>query len=188
MAYGGRFVDWLRGLTAKSSSIDGTEQIHIDSAGLSMKATLLDAIQYVLANGFGSTDLNIGNRIYTKAATRTLTESSATGLVDIAVAAGAVATGRLYYSVQANDATDFQAISGSIQFAVVNKAGTLTSALSTEVQATAVSSGTLTATTTAVAGTNKITLSINAVSSLTQTTLRAKWQLHHDGYATITAL
>ena len=188
MAYGGRFIDWLRSLTAKTTSIDGTEQIHIDSSGLSQKATTLDLVRYVLANGFSATDLNIGNRIYTKAATRTLTESSATGLVDIAVAAGTVATGRLYYSVQANDATDFQAISGSIQFAIVNKGGTLTTALSPETQATAVSAGTLTAVTTAVAGTNKITLSLTAVSSLTQTVLRAKWQLHHDGYATITAL
>lgn len=183
-----RQIDWFTSLTAKTSTIDGTEQITIADAGLTKKATLLNIVRYVLANGFGSTDLNIGNRIYTKAATRTLTESSATGLVDIAVAAGTVATGRLYYSVQANDATDFQAISGSIQFAVVNKGGTLTTDLSPETQATSVSAGTLTAVTTAVAGTNKITLSLTAVSSLTQTVLRAKWQLHHDGYATITAL
>ena len=48
--------------------------------------------------------------------------------------------------------------------------------------------GTLTATVSAVAGTGKITLSLTAESSLTQTTLRAKWQLHHDGYGVITAL
>lgn len=188
MAYGGRFVDWLRSLTAKTTTIDGTEQVHIDDAGLSKKATTLDLIRYVLANGFGSTDLNIGNRQYIKSASKTLTESSATGLVDITMASGSVATGRLYYSVQANDATDFQAISGNIQWAAVNKGGTLTVDLSPDIQANRCTAGTLTATVTGVAGTGKITLSLTAVSSLTQTTLRARWQLHHDGYATITAL
>lgn len=185
-----RFSDWITSiLTAKTTTVDGSESIPIvNSTGTTQKATLLDAIRYVLANGFSATDLNICNRIYTKAATRTLTESSATGLVDVAVAAGSVATGRLYYSVQANDATDYQALSGSVQFAVVNKGGALTTDLSPEIQATAISSGTLTCAASAVAGTNKITLSLTAVSSLTQTTLRAKWQLHHDGYASITAL
>lgn len=46
MAYGGRFIDWLRSLTAKSTTIDGTEQVHIDSSGLSMKATLANIIRY----------------------------------------------------------------------------------------------------------------------------------------------
>lgn len=46
MAYGGRFVDWLRSLTAKTTTIDGTEQVHIDSSGLSQKATLANVIRY----------------------------------------------------------------------------------------------------------------------------------------------
>lgn len=189
MSYGGRFVDWVRSLTAKSTTIDGTEQIHIDSAGLNMKATLLDAIRYVLANAFGTTtDLSILNRYYVKAATKTLTESSATGIVDIAVASGSVASGELLYSIQANDATDYQCLRGRVVYSIVNTGGTLTTAFTETAEATAVSAGTLTCTTTLVAGTNKITLSLNAVSSLTQTTLRAKWQMQHDGYATITAL
>lgn len=188
MAYGGRFVDWLRSLTAKSTTIDGTEQVHIDDAGLSKKATTLDLIRYVLANGFGSTDLNIGNRIYTKAATRTLTESSATGVIDIALTAGKVAGGRVLYTVEANDATDYQAVTGHCGFSVVNKGGTLTPVLSPITEATAVSAGTLTVTPTLATGTNKVTFSLNAVSSLTQTTLRVKWQLMHDGNAAITAL
>lgn len=187
----GGFIDWLLNsglVTAKTSTIDGTEVIHIGSSGLSQRATLLDVVRYVLANGFSATDLNICNRIYTRAATKTLTESSATGLVDITLASNSIATGRLYYSVQANDATDFQAISGSVQWAAVNKGGTLTVDLSPEIQANRATAGTLTAAVSGVAGTGKITLSLTAVSSLTQTTLRAKWQLHHDGYATITAL
>ena len=186
----GRYTDWFTSLTAKTSTIDGTESSNIyNTGGTWQKATLLDQIRYTLANAFGTTtDLSILNRIYIKASAKTLTESSATGCVDIAVASGSVANGRFYYSIQANDATDYQAISGSVNWSVVNKAGTLTAVLSTPVEANAVSSGTLTVTVTAATGTNKITISLNAVSSLTQTTLRAKWQLQHDGYATITAL
>lgn len=46
MAYGGRFIDFVRNLTAKSTTIDGTEQVHIDSSGLSQKATLANVIRY----------------------------------------------------------------------------------------------------------------------------------------------
>jgi hypothetical protein len=73
-------------------------------------------------------------------------------------------------------------------YAIVNKGGVLTTNFTESAMATAVSAGTLTCTTTLVAGANKITISLNAVSSLTQTTLRAVWSLQHDGYATITAL
>jgi hypothetical protein len=184
----GRFIDWLRSLTAKTTTIDGTEQVHIDSSGLSQKATTLDLIRYVLANGFGATDLNIANRIYIKAATKTLTESSATGVFDVTMASNSVASGTLVYSIQANDATDYQSLRGRIEWAAVNKAGTLNVNFSPDVQANQCSAGTLTASVTGVAGTGKITLSITAVSSLTQTVLRAKVKLEHDGNATITAL
>ena len=137
----GRFIDFLRGLTAKSTTIDGTEQVHIDSSGLSQKATLLDVIRYVLANGFASTDLHIAGRQYIRAATKTLTESSATGIVDIALTAGKIAGGRILYTVEANDATDYQAITGYAGFSVVNKGGTLTHALSPVTESTAVSAG-----------------------------------------------
>ena len=183
----GRWIDLFSTLTAKTSTIDGTESTTIADAGLTKKATLLDIIRYVLANGFSDTDLNIANRQYIKAATKTLTESSATGIVDIAITAGKVAGGRVLYTVEANDATDYQAITGYAAFSVVNKGGTMTAELSPITEATAASIGTLTCTPTLVSGTNKVTLSLNAVSSLTQTTLRVRWQLVHDGNATITA-
>ena len=184
----GRWIDLFSTLTAKTSTIDGTESTTIADAGLTKKATLLDIIRYVLANGFSATDLSINNRYYIKAATKTLTESSATGIVDIAVASGSVASGELLYSIQANDATDFQNLRGRVVYSIVNKGSVLTTSFTETADANAVSSGTLTCTATLVAGTNKITLSLNAVSSLTQTTLRVKWQMLHDGYATITAL
>ena len=184
-----RFTDWINSLTAKTTTLDGTESVPIyNTGGTTQKATLLDALRYVLANGFSATDININHRYYVRAASKTLTESTATGVVDIAVAAGSVASGEFFYSVQANDATDFQVIRGRVVWAVVNKGGTLTTSITDTVEANPVSAGTLTCAATLVNGTNKVTLSLNAVSSLTQTTLRARWRLEHDGYATITAL
>lgn len=43
-----RFIDWLTNLTAKSTTIDGTEITHIGSSGLSQKATLRDVVSYTI--------------------------------------------------------------------------------------------------------------------------------------------
>lgn len=47
-----KFVDWVRARTAKSTTIDGSEQIHLDDGGVSKKGTLSDAIRYTLANAY----------------------------------------------------------------------------------------------------------------------------------------
>lgn len=54
-----RYIDWLRNLTAKSTTIDGTEQIHIDSSGLSQKALLSDVLRY--GGGNSTRVTTIGN-------------------------------------------------------------------------------------------------------------------------------
>ena len=121
--------------------------------------------------------------------TKTLTESSATGFVDIAVTAGQRISGEVIYEVYAADATDFQTITGRLRYAAVNKAGTTTVTVSeVGTQTTAVSAGTLTATNTAADTTNKITLSCNAVSSLTQTTLEIRYRIDSVSTNTITPL
>lgn len=45
-----RFIDWLTSLTAKSTTIDGSEITHIGSSGLSQKATTKDLVSYVSQN------------------------------------------------------------------------------------------------------------------------------------------
>ena len=45
-----RFIDWLTNLTAKSTTIDGSEITHIGSSGLSQKATTKDIVSYVSQN------------------------------------------------------------------------------------------------------------------------------------------
>jgi hypothetical protein len=110
--------------------------------------------------------------------TKTLTESSATGFVEIAVAAGTVASVEIDYEVEANDATDYQVLSGTLRVNGVNKAGTLSLSIGEAgTQVTAASSGTLTCTNSVSAGTAKFVAEANCVSSLTQTVLRIKYFL-----------
>ena len=45
-----RFIDWLTNLTAKSTTIDGSEITHIGSSGLSQKATTKDLVSYTSQN------------------------------------------------------------------------------------------------------------------------------------------
>jgi hypothetical protein len=78
--------------------------------------------------------------------------------------------------VTADDGTDFQSKSDEVSIDAVNKGGTVTVGAVTDASiATAASSGTLTATYTAVANGNGVDIKCNAVSSLTQTTLRVKY-------------
>ena len=103
----------------------------------------------------------------------TLTESTATLVLNVGVASGTVAGGVFSYTIRADDATDFQVIRGDVPWSAVNKGGTITATLGTPIEVTTTSTGTLTNTTTAVVNGNTIDFKLNAVSSLTQTTLYA---------------
>lgn len=118
-----------------------------------------------------------------------ITESAATTFGTLALAtSGTIAGGIIVYTVEANDATDYQSLSGSAPYSVVNKAGTLTYVLGTDVQSSACSSGTLTGTLGLSASGTSLQFQMNAVSSLVQTTLRISFQvLNNFGVATIAA-
>lgn len=131
-------------------------------------------------------DLNVGNLL--DGNTKTLTESSATGVADIAIASNSRISGQLFYSIEADDGTDFQVRTGQIPFTAVNKAGTITANVGTAVETVSISTGTLTVTITIPTGASKVTLSANAVSSLTQTTLRCLWKIVSTTALTVTAL
>lgn len=120
---------------------------------------------------------------------KTLTESAATSAIRIPVAAGAGAGGVFNYCVFASDATDQQQRCGKIKFSVTNKAAAETCGLNTDTavandasitetedgNATSISAGTLTyAITCDTTPANAVDIQINAVSSLTQTTLEAR--------------
>lgn len=121
-------------------------------------------------------------RIYISAKEVVLTETTATLVFNVTLAAGKSLHMRVYGTVRADNSTDFQSEGDTFEVAAVNKAGTVTTALSgTLVSAVAVSSGTLTTTWTAVANGNGVDIKANSTSSLTQTTLNVMgWRAEID--------
>lgn len=102
---------------------------------------------------------------------KVLTDGSATGIVDIAVATGEFLGGSIEYSIYVTDGTDYQAHSGSVFFNAVNKAGTVSSDIEETYLAASESevatAGTLTDVWSVTNGTGKITINVNADTSLT---------------------
>jgi hypothetical protein len=104
----------------------------------------------------------------------TLTESTATTFHSQTISSNTVAGGEIVVTVHAEDATDYQSRTLRFIWTAVNDAGTITVTISTPEEVVAASTGTLTVTITAVdGGSNVLNFRADAVSSLTQTTLRA---------------
>jgi hypothetical protein len=121
-------------------------------------------------NGVSDTLMALGDYV-------TLTESSATKFTSTTLGTGSIQGGTIIITVHADDATDYQSRTLRFIWSAVNKANTLTITISTPEEVVAVSSGTLTATITAVDATaGVLDFKVNAVSSLTQSTLRATYQ------------
>ena len=136
-----------------------------------------DVIEQTSVKGASGTTLQtLGDRHVTLAKYVDLTESSATSFLRINCPTGTVCGGVIHFTIEANDGTDFQAYTEEARFSIVNKAGTLTIALSVapgSTDAMAASVGTLTATLTAIdSGSGNADFQLDAVSSLTQTVLR----------------
>lgn len=119
----------------------------------------------------------------------TLTEATATTVATIDLAASKFIGVQFFATVNANDGTDFQAVSSTVSVDAVNKGGTLTIGLVSQADTgTAASAGTLVVTWTAVANGAAVDLKANATSSLTQTTLActiAILAVNSDGTSTI---
>ncbi len=127
---------------------------------------------------------------------KALTAASATAVVTIPIAAATGTGGKIIYTVFASDATDHQVRTGMVTYAGVNKAATETCAINgvdalftanpTELldgsAAGAMSAGTLTyAWTASNSPTNGCQFLLNAVSSLTETTLQIQYQVIQAG-------
>lgn len=127
-------------------------------------------------------------RILVAAAEKTLTESTATIVCNVTVAAGKYIGGELIVTTHADDATDFQAITEHLTFSAVNKGGTVTATIQAapSTSTTAASAGTLTTAWTAVANGNSVDIKNDAASSLTQTTLKCSYQLRLNTDDTVT--
>jgi hypothetical protein len=126
-------------------------------------------------------------RLFTRS--HSLTDAQ-TDLFEVALPAGAMAGGVVLATLRASDGTNHQALSQVITWAAVNKAGTYTLAvvITPELEASALSSGTLTATWDLTSGTNKATLSVTPTGSLTETTYTVHYTLINNSPQAITML
>ena len=105
---------------------------------------------------------------------KALTESAATSTVRIALAAEAGTGGTYHYSIYATDGSTPQIRQGRVIFSVTNDGGTETCVLGTPEETDNTPTGTLTVTVTCdTTPTNAVDFQLNAVSSLTQTSLDA---------------
>lgn len=153
----------------------------------------------VVVIGPGGPGVTPGSAYKTKA----LTAGSATGVFQIPIAAARGTGGKVFYTVFASDATDHQIRTGSVTFAVVNKAATETCTVNgidgsftvnpDQTQdgsaAGAISSGILIyAWTTVTTPANACNLALNAVSSLTETILEVRWTVILTGPGTVNTL
>jgi hypothetical protein len=107
----------------------------------------------------------------------TLVDATATSLFEIALPTLTGASGVIEVTIFATNGTDVQTRSQIIRYSAVNKAAAYQSEIVIVSEAASVSTGTLTAAWTIVTGTNKITVKVNADTSLASTT---------DFYATYT--
>lgn len=160
------------------------------STGTGRGGDLID--QTSLTGSTGSSQNNYSTRTYQSAKYVDLTEATATQLFTVTVGTGKYLGLQMVCTVNAADATDFQAMTSTITFSAVNKAGTITiGTVQQSDSAAAVSAGTLTPVTYTITdnGSGVLGVKVAATSSLTQTVLRAKWQidaLNSDDVATVT--
>jgi hypothetical protein len=167
-----------------SLSINGGQSTGTGVGGALIKNTSLTGTTGSSANSYSV-------REYIYAGETTLTEGAATGFVTIALPASKYAGVHVFLTTHADDATDFQATTDMFSVSAVAKGTNISSNVATPTQSTIGSTGTLTTAITVTSTTNNtFTLNCNATSSLTQTTLKAKWQIriNSDAAATVTPL
>ena len=133
-----------------------------------------------------------GNALYRMGyAEVTLTESSATKVFSVTnVTSGKFVGIKVFACTHADDGSNYQVVSEQFTVSCANVGGTMgTPAVSSSAPvSTFQSSGTLTTTWTAAANGNGIDIKCNAVSSLTQTTLKTKWRVEVDTDASAAAI
>jgi hypothetical protein len=105
--------------------------------------------------------------------TKVLTDGTATAITYISLNASEMTGGMIDFTIQVTDNTDFQVQSGRVSFSCVRKTTTFTSQIieSYELESAANSAGTLTDvwTLTGDSGNNRISILVNADTSLTAT-------------------
>jgi hypothetical protein len=119
---------------------------------------------------------------------KTLTSGTPVALIDVALPTLKATGGVIKATIVAINATDVQERTQLVRFSSVNKGGVYTNDVTIAFEGVVVSTGTLTGAWTVTNGTNKITLNLNATSSITPTTLYVIWSIENNSDQAITIL
>jgi hypothetical protein len=128
----------------------------------------------------------VGDRFIISGKRLALANNTATTFATVSCASGEMVSGMVILSIRASDGTDHQAASASFNFAVVNKAGALTTnvqAITDNILAKSAGASTLALTSGSTTSGNTIALQITANSSLAVTTLDVSYQIIVNGQA-----
>lgn len=119
-----------------------------------------------------------------------LVDGVATSLFEVALPTLTIGGGTIEYSIIATDGTDMQSLSGFVAFSAVNKGGVYTTQITENAsnQSKAVSAGTLTGAWSILNGTDKVTIQLNADTSLTPTSFKLYYKVHNGSRQAITQL
>ncbi len=151
--------------------------------GTASPGALVDSTGYPAASGTGQHAVSMRN--FVAPTWTTLTESTATAFATYTYGASSVISAELLVTIEANDGTDYQCLTSRVRVSSVRKATSNTvttiAVIGTDLVAESAGGSTLTCTFTAVEGSGAVTIKANAVSSLTQTTLRASFQSTSNG-------
>jgi hypothetical protein len=139
--------------------------------------------------GAAASTLNtLVQRFVVNGARKSLTDATDVSLFEVALPTLKGCMGTVSFEIFAIDGTDVQVRRGQVQYSAVNKGGTYTSEIVVVNEAASASTGTLTATWNILTGTNKITVRVNADSSLTPTTFYAIYTIENNSEQAITIL
>lgn len=119
---------------------------------------------------------------------KTLINSSAVGIFEVALSTLTACAMILNYAIYATDGTNIQVRSGSLRFSAVNKAGTIVPEKFIDTEGIAPSIGTLNVDWQVVAGSNKITITANAASSILPNTFYVQYSVDNLSDQIITIL
>jgi hypothetical protein len=171
------------GESGSGTDIAGANGVIQSGAGTGAGAGSMLVLRTPTAGASGAGTQTMTDRLVLPGRWTTLTESSATGIATVTFPASSVASVELLVTIEANDGTEYQVVTSRVRVSSVRKAAgnTISAVALVGTDLPSPSSGTLTYTATVTEGAAAVTVNANAVSSLTQTTLRANIQVISNG-------
>lgn len=182
------------GSTSSSNNSAGGILLH---AGVSSGTGFANiTMQSSVMAASGSSGQSTGDRLMVcgKRLVLSNTTATATAFASLSTVSGSAVAGTCFYSVEATDGTEWSCAGGQFDFAVVNKAGTLTvgtTLVQTEVianstVATLATTGTPTVVASGTAILLKVTPAFTGTNAAGVTSCKVSWEIHTRGQTTIT--